>query len=266
MKFRSFRIPLWFFITGILWSAFNSSVISIAGRYLPHVTPGILRNINDFASVVLVTFLLYLMIKGQNRRLESSEEQYRHLFELNPNPMWIYRTTDLRFVKVNQSAIDLYGYSKEEFLAMDIMGIRPESDHERLLDCLDSLAEHGMNKSGNWRHLKKSGELLYASIVTYDLRFNNEPCRLVMATNITDIILKEEKIKAQNVALHEIAWSNSHEIRRSLCSVMSLAALLKDAVNENERKEYIQLLQQCTQDFDEILNKNNRKVDLLKEN
>ncbi|HZX59420.1 MAG TPA: PAS domain S-box protein, partial [Mucilaginibacter sp.] len=197
----------------------------------------------DFISVAMVTILLYFMIKGQNKRLENSEEQYRRLFELNPNPMWIYRTNDLRFIKVNQSAVDLYGYSKDEFLIMDILGIRPESDHEKLLDCLGNMAEAGVNKSGNWRHLKKNGELLYASIVTYDLQFNNDACRLVMVTDITDIILKEEKIKAQNIALHEIAWSNSHEIRRSLCSVMSLTALLRDAVNESERREYLLLLQ-----------------------
>jgi len=75
MKFRSFRIPLWFFITGVLWATFNNSIIGIAGGYLPHVTPGILRNINDFVSVVTVTFLLYFLIKGQNKRLEDSEEQ-----------------------------------------------------------------------------------------------------------------------------------------------------------------------------------------------
>jgi len=47
---------------------------------------------------------------------------------------------------------------------------------------------------------------------------------------------------------------------------MSLTALLNDSVNESERKEYIQLLQECTQDFDEILKKNNQKIDSLKEN
>ena len=47
---------------------------------------------------------------------------------------------------------------------------------------------------------------------------------------------------------------------------MSLTALLKDSVNEKERQQYIQLLQECTEDFDEILKKNNRKVDALKEN
>jgi len=252
-------------MTCVFWAMFNDPVIGIIGGNLQHSTRDFLRYLSDFISVVSVTILLYYMITRQNKHHEDSEVQYRHLFELNPNPMWIYRTADLRFVKVNQSAIDLYGYSKDEFLLMDITDIRPESDREKLMDCLSNLAEDGVNISGKWRHLKKGGELLHASIVTYDLQFNNEACRLVMATDITDIILKEEKIKAQNIALHEIAWSNSHEIRRSLCSVMSLAALLKDAVNESERREYLQLLQQCTQDFDEILNKNNKKVDSLRE-
>ena len=173
--------------------------------------------------------------------------------------------SDLRFVKANRSTLDLYGYTNDEFLAMDITDIRPESDKERIKNFVRSLSG-GVNRSGTWKHLTKSGEILYVSIVTYDLVFNGTDCRLVMATNVTDMILKEEKIKAQNTTLHEIAWSNSHEIRHSLCSVMSLTALLKDSVNEKERQEYIQLLQECTEDFDEILKKNNRKVDALKEN
>jgi PAS domain S-box-containing protein len=204
------------------------------------------------------------MIRRQNRRLEQSEDQYRQLFECNPNPMWIYRSDDLRFVKVNLAAIDMYGYTEEEFLAMSILDIRPAEDKEKIKNYTTSF-NPGIAKAGNWGHLKRNGELLYSSIVAHELIFNNEACRLVMATNITDMILKEEKIKAQNATLHEIAWSNSHEIRRSLCSVMSLTTLLSDAATENERREYINLLQQCTQDFDEVLKKNNNKVDLLKE-
>lgn len=264
MQFRSFRIPFWFFITGILWAICNDPLISILARDLSHSSRDILRSLSDFVSVIAVTVILYFMIKGQNRQLVYSEEQYRHLFELNPNPMWVCRMNDLRFVKVNRSAIDLYGYTHDEFLAMDITDIRPEAEKERLRNFVRSL-NPGVNRSGTWKHLKKNGEILYASIVTYDMEFNGEACRLAMVTNVTDMILKEEKIKAQNAALHEIAWSNSHEIRRSLCSVMSLTALLKDSVNESERTEYIQLLQDCTQDFDEILKKNNQKIDSLRE-
>lgn len=266
MYFKLFKIPLGFLITGVLWALFSHPLLATLdqGLGLSPGARGIVSSINHFGFVGFASVILYFQIKKQNKRLVESEGQYRHLFELNPNPMWIYRTSDLRFVKVNRSAIDLYGYTNDEFLVMDITGIRPKADRERLKNFVRSLSP-GINRSGTWKHLKKNGEILYVSIVTYDLSFNGEACRLVMATNITDMILKEEKIKAQNAALHDIAWSNSHEIRRSLCSVMSLTALLRDSVNESERKEYIQLLQECTQDFDEILKKNNHKVDALKE-
>ena len=265
MLLRSFRIPLWFFIAGVFWAIFNNPLISLLAHDLDASARDLIRGISDFISVAVVTAMLYFTLKGQNKKLSASEEQYRRLFELNPNPMWVYNIASLSFVKVNEAAIETYGYSRDEFMAMTIMDIRPEEDREKLAVCLEQLAK-GVNKSGNWRHVKKGGELLHASIVTYDLVFNGEACRLVMATNITGLILKEEKIKAQNTALHEIAWSNSHEIRRALCSVMSLTALLQDAIDEKERKEYLQLLKQCTQDFDEILQKNNKTVDLLKDN
>jgi PAS domain S-box-containing protein len=264
MHLRLFKIPLGFLITGFLWALFSHPLLAALDKGFGLGTRGVISSINHFGFVGFVSVILYFQIKGQNKRLVDSEEQYRRLFESNPNPMWIYRTNDLRFVKVNQSALDLYGYNIDEFLAMDIMEIRPKAERERLKDLVRSLSP-GTNNSGTWKHLKKNGGILYVSIVTYDLVFNGEICRLAMATNVTEMILKEEKIKTQNAALHDIAWSNSHEIRRSLCSVMSLTALLNDSANESERKEYIQLLQECTQDFDEILNKNNQKIDSLKE-
>jgi len=248
----------------MLWAICNDPLITMLGHSLSPATRDLLRELSDFISVISVTGILYFLIKKQNNKLVESEEQYRHLFESNPNPMWIYRIADLRFVKVNRAAIEIYGYDMDEFLSMSITDIRPAEDKERLKNYIGSLG-HGVNRSGTWKHLKKDGEMLYTSIVTYDLKFNGDHCRLVMATNITDLILKEEKIRSQNVTLHEMAWSNSHEIRRSLCSVMSLTALLSDSATESERVEYIKLLQECTQDFDEILKKNNKKVDALKE-
>jgi PAS domain S-box-containing protein len=265
MHLKLFKIPLGFLITGFLWALFSHPLLAALDKGFGLGTRGMISSINHFGFVGFTAVILYFQIKGQNKRLVESEVQYRHLFESNPNPMWIYRINDLRFVKVNRAAVDLYGYNNDEFMAMNITDIRPGNDKERIKNFVRSLSA-GVNRSGTWKHLKKGGEILYVSIVTYDLVFNGEACRLVMANNFTDMILKEEQIKAQNTTLHEIAWSNSHEIRRSLCSVMSLTALLKDSVNEKERKEYIELLQECTQDFDEILKKNNRKVDALKEN
>ena len=62
-------------------------------------------------------------ITERNKTLEAlrtSEERYRLLFDASPQPMWVYDLESLRFLAVNQAAIDHYGYSREQFLARTI--------------------------------------------------------------------------------------------------------------------------------------------------
>jgi PAS domain S-box-containing protein len=265
MQVKSLKIPLSFLIIGVLWALFSDPLITFFAIKIDIHIRDIIRDINDFVFVGFATVILYFQIKKQQDVLIASEDQYRNLFDMNPNPMWIYNQDNLRFVKVNNAAIELYGYSMDEFLTMTLKDIRPAREHNKLIKTIESL-NPGVNRSGNWLHSKKNGESLYASIVTYDLKFNNEFCRLVIATNITDMILKEEKIKAQNTALYEIAWSNSHEVRRSLCSVISLIDLLKNADNDDDRQQCIQLLEKCSTEFDHVLLQTNKKVDMLRSN
>jgi two-component system cell cycle sensor histidine kinase/response regulator CckA len=57
---------------------------------------------------------------GVRERLIASEECYRLLFEHHPQPMAIYEASSLRFLDVNEAAVALYGYSKDEFLGMTV--------------------------------------------------------------------------------------------------------------------------------------------------
>lgn len=264
MQLRAVKIPLRFLITGIIWAIVSDPLITFFFREMDIHIRDIIRSGNDFAFVGFVTITLYFSIKKQQHQMAASENQYRRLFELNPGPMWIFNINTLQFVKVNKAALELYGYSENEFLSMTTKDIRPKEEQERFLNRIKTLRP-GLSEQGTWTHLTKGGERLYASVVTYELEFNGEPCRLTMANNVTDLILKEERIKAQNAALHEIAWLNSHEVRRALCSVISLTELVKDAASESERREYTLLLQRCTNDLDDVLKKTNSKVDELKE-
>ena len=60
--------------------------------------------------------------------LQEAAEQYRLLFEGNPNPMWVYDRETLAFLAVNDAAVAHYGYSREEFLGMTLADIRLADD------------------------------------------------------------------------------------------------------------------------------------------
>ena len=55
----------------------------------------------------------------------DGDAPFRYLFDQNPTPMWVYELGSLAFLEVNQAAIQLYGYTRDEFLAMRITDIRP---------------------------------------------------------------------------------------------------------------------------------------------
>lgn len=58
---------------------------------------------------------------------EESMTGYSLLFDNNPSPMMIYDLATLRILKVNASAIETYGYTREEFLAMTLSDLRPDA-------------------------------------------------------------------------------------------------------------------------------------------
>ena len=262
--FSSARIPLTFLVIGICWALFSNPIITFFYRHLAPTEQDSYRSLNDLIFVIIISYVLYIKIKRQQHKLKKSEEEYRQLFESNPNPLWIY-DEKLRFVKVNNAAVEKYGFSRRKFLKMSVDDINAGVDYQLVNDYLNKHQEE-FQLAGISKHIKANGGTFIVSIVSYPVLFNNQHCNLVMATDITDLIEKErkledayQKIKTSNEVLLQIAWSNSHELRKPLCSILSLVGLLKEA-GDQERAELLQLLEISSTDLDQVLHRNNEKV------
>ncbi len=71
-----------------------------------------------------------------------SERLYRLMFDASPIPMLVQRLEDFRFVAVNEASVRHYGYSREEFLSMTIMDIRPPEEVNACRSVSGSTAAH----------------------------------------------------------------------------------------------------------------------------
>ena len=89
-------------------------------------------------------------------RIDPQAGRYRMLFESSPLPMWVLDDETLRFLAVNDAALRLYGYSREEFLGMSASDLR-RADERR-----DFLRNEpgGSVYRGVFRHARKNGEPL----------------------------------------------------------------------------------------------------------
>lgn len=109
---------------------------------------------------------------------------YRQLFDLCPQPMWIYDSTTLAFLEVNEAAIRSYGFSREEFLAMTIRDIRPPEDLTALAENL-RISTPNLATSGPWRHRRKDGSLLWVEISSRGFLLQGRRASSVLALDVT---------------------------------------------------------------------------------
>ena len=135
--------------------------------------------------------------------LQDSELRYRQLFENNPHPMWVYDLKTLRFLAVNRAAIEHYGYSRDEFLAMTIGEIRPAEDVPALQENVARVTS-GLDKAGVWRHRNKAGDIIQVEITSHVTEFDDRRAELVLAFDVTERIRLEEKIHATQLQLETL--------------------------------------------------------------
>ena len=184
--------------------------------------------------------------KLAEKALQESEENYRFMFENNPQPMWIYDLETLFILEVNNSAISHYGYSKQEFLSMTLKDIRPKEDFPALLRDLE-LAKTKFGNVNQWRHIKKNKEIIFVEVIAHSVKYNGRNARHVLVNDITErkkvefeLVNTQEELKKfaahlQNVREEErilLARAIHDELAQILIAVKFDMGLMKQKLSK----------------------------------
>ncbi len=118
------------------------------------------------------------------RMLEPAGDGFRALFAANPLAMWVYDRETLAFLEVNDAALRLYGYSRDEFLQLAVTDLRPLDDAEREHERIARI-ESPFLEPGDVRHRMKDRGAVWVHVDAQDLDFGGRPARLCTVTDIT---------------------------------------------------------------------------------
>jgi two-component system cell cycle sensor histidine kinase/response regulator CckA len=153
-------------------------------------------------------------LAAESARLRDAENKQQLLFSANPYPMWVYDCRTLRFVSVNDAAVRTYGFSREEFLGMTILGIRPPEETPALLNYVSHI-HPGFNGIGIRRHRKKDGSLLFVEISGFAFERNGGSYELTLANDVTQRKLMEEALIQSQTSLQSLVDSAPFGICRT---------------------------------------------------
>ncbi|HEY5933757.1 MAG TPA: EAL domain-containing protein [Kofleriaceae bacterium] len=162
---------------------------------------------------------------------DVGEERYRSLFDRSPLPMWMIDRDTLRFVMVNDAAVECYGYSKESFATMTLADIEP--------------ADQPVGPRKVSRHRKQNGTNLFVEIRANDFVSEGRNVRLAVVYDVTERLRAEQVLRetedqlrhAQKMeAVGRLAGGVAHDFNNVLTVVQTYACMLEASLDPSDMR------------------------------
>jgi two-component system cell cycle sensor histidine kinase/response regulator CckA len=157
--------------------------------------------------------------------------------------MWVFDVETLAFLEVNAAAIQHYGYSREEFLAMRITDIRPPEEAPLVEEAV-GLVKAGIRRFGPWLHRTKDGRVIHVDVVAHDLEFRGHAGRLVVAHDITGQRELEAQLRQSQKmdAIGRLAGGIAHDFNNVLGVILGYGERVLRRLPSAERREIGEVL------------------------
>lgn len=160
--------------------------------------------------------------------LEESEDLYRNLFNNSPFVIGIMDKETLQFMEVNETATQLYGYSREEFMKLRAYDIRIAEEQAKLSF---QVAEGKYKDDTSIRpHKKKNGEIILVEPTITEIVYREKPAFLITITDVTDKLRIQEELN--NAKLYQQKAISRASLETQEKSRSEIGRELHDNINQ----------------------------------
>lgn len=191
-------------------------------------------------SLIGLSFDITQLLNTQNALLES-EKKFRMLFENAPDPILLadYHTGNIS--DVNKAAIDLFGYSKEEFKKLHQSDLHPKENESLAKKSFENAQTVPLNLDSGFEFpiKKANGETSIVEIKATEIELNKQQYKLGFFRNISKKFEYQTKLEESEKALKQAIQSKdtlysivTHDLRSPLSGFLTLTKMLTESFDD----------------------------------
>ena len=148
----------------------------------------------------------------ERRSAAESLKVYAGLLEASPASIIVY-TRQGRILYANERALEMHGYTREEFLALTLFDLDVPKDAALIEERFNWTSEHGEN-GFEVEHFCKDGSIIPLAVNVRSATWGGRTVILSVATNITDRRRFEQDLIESNARLEEMVYDVAEAMGR----------------------------------------------------
>ncbi|MBI3815206.1 MAG: PAS domain S-box protein [Nitrospinae bacterium] len=149
--------------------------------------------------------------KIKDKKIREMEERYRSLVENSPDA--IGAVCDGRIFFINDKGLEMFGYTRDEIIGMDVAKTVFHEDSERVLNDIGITLSGGYVPPREYRLLKKNGEVFDVEITRSRIEYEGKPA---IQSTIRDISERKKRDNEMREYIRELEILNKVAIDREL--------------------------------------------------
>jgi two-component system, cell cycle sensor histidine kinase and response regulator CckA len=219
------------------------------GSHFPVLVQGRAITLDDGPATARF-FLDLSELRAAEEEIRSSERRYRELFDANPQPMWVQDEQSGRFIAVNDTAVEAYGWSRTEFLEM------AASEMELPIVPTEPAAAPASDGAPvASRHRHRDGSIVDVEVTSHLISWEGRRAILSISLDVTERTRLEEQLRQSQKmeAMGRLAGGVAHDFNNLLTAISGYAELLRAEIPADDERRH---------DVDEIISASARAAAL----
>ncbi|MGZ7117509.1 MAG: PAS domain S-box protein, partial [Methanobacterium sp.] len=154
--------------------------------------------------------------KKAEKALKESEEKFRILSDYSPIAIVVYRD---KYLYMNQAAVSILGYNKDEVLQMDLEEIIHPDYRKFIKNKINEIMDGNQKQSGEIKMITKTGKEIWIDVSSKTILYEGSPALMIIGLDITELKKAEEKLRKARDTLGEQVEKRTAELKEAYDSL-----------------------------------------------